>query len=303
MAVVERQDTDWLTRALAETADAVSAAMTDLLPPATGPRGELIEAMRYACLGGGKRLRPFLLVHSASLFDVPPQVAMRPAAVIEMLHTYSLVHDDLPAMDDSDLRRGRATVHKVYNDATAILVGDGLLTLAFEILAHSDTHPAPAVRADLVLALAKAAGEAGMVGGQMIDLSPERETLDLEGIIELQSLKTGALIQFSCAAGGILGGAGPSERAALEAYARDIGLAFQIVDDLLDIEGTAEDLGKPAGQDAEAGKATFVALLGLEEARRRAHDLVEQSIGHLAQFGPKADPLRATARFVVERKH
>src|SRR6185369_10801386 len=231
----------------------------------------------YSALAPGKRLRPLLVLAGARLFSVHRRSALQVAAAIEMVHAYSLVHDDLPAMDDSDLRRGRATAHKQFDEATAILAGDGLLTLAFEVLSHPETHPDGGVRAELVHALAVAGGAAGMVGGQMIDLSAENMTLDIGAITRLQRMKTGAIIAFSCEAGAILGHAGPQARHALNAYAHDLGLAFQIVDDLLDAEGTAESIGKPAGADAAAGKATFVSILGLERARDQARLLGEQA--------------------------
>jgi farnesyl diphosphate synthase len=220
-----------------------------------------------------------------------------------MLHCYSLVHDDLPAMDDSDLRRGRPTVHKEFDEATAILAGDGLLTMAFEVLSDPATHPDGHVRADLVHALARAAGAAGMVGGQMIDLLAENEQVDIGAITRLQRLKTGEIIAFSCEAGGILGHAGPHMRSALVSYAHDLGLAFQIVDDLLDAEGNAAETGKPVGADAAAGKATFVSILGLERARAQARLLGDQANGHLDIFGAKADPLRWMTDFVITRKN
>jgi len=292
-----------LEAALVAAAEAVTARLDRLLPPISGPRGRVIEAMRYSALSGGKRLRPFLTMQSAALFGVAAEVALNGAAAVEMVHCYSLVHDDLPAMDDSDLRRGRATVHKAFDEATAILAGDGLLTEAFAVLADPATHPDPAIRAELVAGLARAAGAAGMVGGQMIDISPARAALDLAGITELQGLKTGALITFSCEAGAILGQAPAPARKALNAYARDLGLAFQIVDDLLDSSATAEELGKPTGQDKALGKATFLGLLGPAAAREKAAGLVEQACGRLAIFGEKADLLRETARFVLSRRN
>jgi farnesyl diphosphate synthase len=291
-----------LSTALSTTAAEVEALLDRLLPRVTGPRGPVVEAMRYAALGGGKRLRPFLLVRSAELFEVAAAQALRAAAALEMVHCYSLVHDDLPAMDDSDLRRGRATVHKAFDEATAILAGDGLLTEAFAVLADPATDPDPAVRADLVLGLARAAGSEGMVGGQAIDLSPTRDRLDLSGIEELQALKTGALIVEACRAGTVLGRAGAEETAALLGYAARLGLAFQIVDDLLDAEGTAEELGKPTGQDSAHGKATFVGQLGRDGARDKARRLVAEACGLLDIFGEKADVLCDTARFVLERR-
>ncbi len=291
-----------LRNALAETAEATSRLLDALLTPAPGPVGRVVDAMRYSALGDGKRLRPFLVVQSARLFDATPEGALRAAAALEMVHCYSLIHDDLPAMDDSDLRRGRATVHKEFDEATAILAGDGLLTEAFAVLADSATHPDAAVRVELIAALAAAAGAAGMVGGQMIDLSPDRAQLDLDGITKLQRLKTGALITFACEAGAILGRAPDSARAALVGYARDLGLAFQIVDDLLDAAGSAEELGKPTGQDAALGKATFVGQLGLGGARGKASEMINRACARLDIFAEKADLLRETATFVLERR-
>ena len=291
-----------LQEALAAQGEAVTRVLDELLPAVEGPRGRVLEAMRYSALGGGKRLRPFLVCESARLFAVPQAHALRVAAAIEMVHCYSLIHDDLPAMDDSDLRRGRPTAHVAFDEATAILAGDGLLTEAFTVLADARTHDSAEVRIALVGALAAAAGAAGMVGGQMIDISPERGGLDLEGISHLQSLKTGALIRFSCEAGALLGEAAAAERAALVAYAQDLGLAFQIADDLLDAESTPEALGKPTGQDASLGKATFVGQLGVQQARENAQSLVQSACARLDLFGEKADLLRQTAAFVVTRR-
>ena len=259
--------------------------------------------MRHGALDGGKRLRPFLLIGSADIFDCPRQRSVRAGCAIEMIHCYSLIHDDLPAMDDSDLRRGRPSVHKAYDDATAILAGDALLTQAFEILAHEDTHPNAEVRCRLALELARGAGKEGMVGGQMIDIYAEQKDFDLAGIEELQRLKTGALIRYAALAGGIVGDASEIEIAALTAYAEDLGLAFQIVDDLLDAFGDAEQLGKPVGQDADMDKATFVKLLGAEGARDEARRLVEKCKSHLDRFGVRAEPLRGAADFVFKRKN
>ncbi len=282
--------------------EAVTATLDRLLPPAEGPRGRVIEAMRYAALSGGKRLRPFLVLECAGLFGVADEEALPCAAAVEMIHCYSLIHDDLPAMDDSDLRRGRPTVHKVFDEATAILAGDGLLTEAFAVIADPTCHRDPQVRAELAAGLAAAAGAAGMVGGQMIDISPERDDLDLAGITNLQALKTGALITFSCEAGAILGAAGRKQREALLGYARAVGLAFQIADDLLDAVSTPEELGKPTGQDEIMGKATFVGQLGIAGARAKAGRLVEEACGRLDIFAKKAELLRETARYVVERR-
>ncbi|HVJ54598.1 MAG TPA: farnesyl diphosphate synthase [Aliidongia sp.] len=288
---------------MADSAKAVDAVIDRLLAQPDGPEARVYEAMRYAALAPGKRLRPFLVLASSHLFGVSSRSALQAAVAIEMVHTYSLIHDDLPAMDDSDLRRGRPTCHKAFDDATAILAGDGLLTMAFEVLADPDTHGDAVVRAELVSALAKAAGPAGMVGGQMIDLLAEHDaTLDIGAITRLQRLKTGALIAFSCEAGAILGKSSLDNRKALVGYAHDLGLAFQIADDLLDAEGTAAETGKSVQRDAEAGKATFVSILGLEGARKQARALVEQAGRHLEPFGDKADLLRKAADFVVERR-
>ncbi|MDR3517194.1 MAG: polyprenyl synthetase family protein [Azospirillaceae bacterium] len=288
---------------MAETVEAVEVEIDHLLPTTALPEASLFEAMRYACLGGGKRLRPFLLLESSKLFAVNQACALRAAAAVEFIHCYSLIHDDLPAMDNSDLRRGRPTVHKVYDDATAVLAGDALLTLAFEILADPETHEDPKVRCLLVAELAKAAGGHGMVGGQVLDLIAEHEALDLGAITRLQRLKTGALIAFSCEAGAILGRASLPQHLALRAFAHDLGLAFQIVDDLLDVEGTPEETGKATQQDVVAGKATFVSLLGVERARDQALMLATQAANHLEIFGNRADLLKQVAEFVVERRN
>ncbi len=290
-------------QALAETAAAVDAALDALLPRADGVEGRVAEAMRYATLNGGKRLRPFLVVASAQLFEVSEPSALRTAAAVEMIHCYSLVHDDLPAMDDDDVRRGRPACHVAFDEATAILAGDALLTLAFETLSAPTTHGDPAVRCELIRGLAVAGGPGGMVGGQMIDLLAEQRELDIDGVTYLQSLKTGALIAFSCEAGAILGCAAPARRAALAAYGRDLGLAFQIADDLLDVEGEQTEMGKAVGKDAAAGKATIVGLLGVERARRRARDLADRAVARLEPFAERADRLRQVANFVVSRRH
>ncbi len=291
-----------LTQSMHDVAERVSGQLDELLRPIDGPRGRVIDAMRYACLAGGKRLRPYLVISSANLFDVNRRNALRVAAAIEMIHCYSLIHDDLPAMDDSDMRRGRPSAHNEFDEATAILAGDGLLTEAFAVLADSATHDDSAVRAQLVLTLANAAGIGGMVGGQMIDISGERGDLDLDGISELQRLKTGALIKFSCIAGAILASADDAVFTALNNYADDLGLAFQVVDDLLDAEGTAEEIGKPIGQDADMDKATFVKLLGHDGARDKAQELANSACARLDLFGDKAEALRQVAQFVVDRR-
>lgn len=293
---------DALKQAMASAAVNVEATLQKVMASEDEPERRLFDAMRYAALGGGKRLRPFLVLQGAGLFSVSRKSALRVAAAIELVHCYSLVHDDLPAMDDDDLRRGKPTVHKAFDEATAILVGDALLTLAFEVLSHPDTHPNPEVRCKLVAALARAAGAHGMVAGQMIDLSVGAREADIGEITRLQRLKTGALIEFSCEAGAILGQAGESQHEALRGYAHDLGLAFQIADDLLDVEGTAEEVGKAVGKDASHGKATFLSIMGPERARDQANMLVEQAAAHLAIFDEKADFLRKVARYVVERR-
>ena len=291
-----------LEQALGETAAAVDQTLGRLLPEPCGIEGRVAEAMRYASLAGGKRLRPFLLVSSARLFGVEGVGALRAAAAVEMIHAYSLVHDDLPAMDDDDVRRGRPTCHVRFDEATAILAGDALLTFAFDVLTGVETHADAGVRCALVRGLAVAAGAAGMVGGQMIDLLAADHDLDLDGITHLQNLKTGALIAYSCEAGAILGDAGRERRAALAAYGRDLGLAFQIADDLLDVEGSEAELGKAVGKDAARGKATFVGLLGVDGARAYSRELVEGAIARLAPFAGAADLLEDAARFVIDRR-
>ena len=289
--------------ALAEAAALTDTSLGRLLAVPEGPEARVFEAMRYSALAPGKRLRPFLVLASAQLFSVAQRSALQAAAAVELIHAYSLVHDDLPAMDDSDLRRGRPTCHKQFDEATAVLAGDALLTLAFEVLAESDTHGDPAVRCELVAALAKAAGGHGMVGGQMFDLLAEKDpTLDIGAITRLQRLKTGALIAFSCEAGAILGKAPPDARVALRGYAHDLGLAFQIADDLLDVEGSAAETGKPVGSDAAAGKATYVSILGVARAREQAAHLINQAVAHLDLFGKRAELLRQAAHFVITRR-
>jgi farnesyl diphosphate synthase len=289
--------------ALAFAAQATERLMDRLLPSGDAGEAQVFDAMRYSSLGGGKRLRAFFVLAGATLFKVGALPALRTASAIEFLHAYSLIHDDLPAMDDDDLRRGKPSCHKQFDEATAILAGDALQALAFEVLAHEDTHGDASVRAHLVSELARAAGAHGMVGGQMLDLLAEtRPDLSIGAITRLQRLKTGALISFSCTAGAILGKASDPLRNALSAYAHDVGLAFQIADDLLDIEGTAAELGKTPGKDAAAGKATFVSILGLERARAQADLLARQAAAHLEPFGEAADLLRQAAKFVVARR-
>jgi farnesyl diphosphate synthase len=279
----------------------IDRAFENLLAVPDDGRARLYEAMRHAAIGGGKRLRPLLVRAAAELFHVDRRSSLRVGLAVECIHVYSLIHDDLPCMDDDDLRRGRPTVHKAYDEATAVLAGDSLHALAFDVLADPETHPDPFVRIELVTELARASGPAGMAGGQMMDLAAETGSFDLQAVTRLQQLKTGALIGFCLEAGAVLGQLSPEGRRPLRAYARDIGLAFQIADDLLDVEGAAEVTGKAVGKDAAAGKATFVSLVGTERARQQAEMLVDQAIGHLAQHGTEADLLRQIARYVIER--
>jgi farnesyl diphosphate synthase len=257
--------------------------------------------MRHAAIGGGKRMRPLLVVASCALFHIDERAALRVATAIEAIHVYSLIHDDMPCMDDDDLRRGKPTVHKAFDEATAVLAGDSLHALAFELLADESTHADPFVRSELILELARASGPDGMAGGQMMDLEAEGRVYDLQTVTRLQQLKTGALISFCVEAGAIMGRLPPEGRAHLRGYARDIGLAFQIADDILDVEGDEAAAGKALHKDAAAGKATFLSLLGLERAKMQAQALVDQAIAHLSSYGAEADLLRAIARYTVER--
>src|SRR3954447_22709607 len=274
-----------------------------LLAPTGDGRERLFEAMRHAVIGGGKRLRPLLTIASSRLVAIDPARALRVGCAIEAIHVYSLIHDDLPCMDDADLRRGKATVHKAFGEAEAVLAGDSLHALAFDILADQATHDDPFVRNELVIELARAAGPGGMAGGQMMDLVAEGEQLDLPAITRLQQLKTGALIEYAVEAGCIMARLPAEARTPYRGYARNIGLAFQIADDLIDHSGDEAAAGKPTGRDAHAGKATFVSLLGEERARQQAGVLVNQAIEHLAGHGAEADLLRAIARFAIERDH
>jgi farnesyl diphosphate synthase len=289
------------TDALADVVAATETALLKLIPVNEGPESQVFQAMRYSVMAGGKRLRPFLVIASADLFNVSRSSSERVAAAVEMIHTYSLIHDDLPAMDDDNLRRGEPTCHLKFDEATAILAGDALLTLAFEVIAHSDTHDSAKIRADLVLEISHAVGAQGMVGGQILDLFAEKNILGMPEITRLQRMKTGALINCSCQSGAILGKASETQRHLLNAYAYDIGLAFQITDDLLDIDGHPKELGKAINKDTKAGKATFVSQLGVERARSQAVILTDQAIKHLDIFGEKAGLLRDLARFVIER--
>jgi farnesyl diphosphate synthase len=297
------------SKRLDQTAEDTEALLTKLLADAPLPDEivrpkRLIEAMRYSSLGGGKRLRPFLVVESAAVFGVPRDSALLAGAALECIHCYSLIHDDLPAMDNSDLRRGRPTLHKAYDDATAILAGDALLTLAFDIITRDEIHNDAKVRLLLTRALARAAGIGGMAGGQMLDLAGEGRFGDREpvDVARLQQMKTGALLRFGCIAGAILGQSSAKEYQALDDYGRALGEAFQIADDLLDVEGDAAALGKPAGADAALGKTTFVTQLGIDGAKQRVRDLLAGADAALSIFGAKGDVLRAAARFVAERK-
>ncbi len=296
-----------LAAAMQEIGAATESALRQLLPQPEGATIRLDEAMQYACLGGGKRLRAVLAVASADLFGVSRAQSLRVAAAIEMLHAYSLAHDDLPCMDDDDLRRGRPSLHRAFDEAIAVLAGDALQSQAFALLAEPATHAEAGVRLELVAGLAQASGARGMVGGQVIDIAAEARSargrpLDLAEISHLQALKTGALIRFSAEAGAILGRAGAAERTALRNYAADLGLAFQIADDILDREGSAEEVGKAVGKDAAAGKATFVGLLGLDAARARARALTSSAQASLSGFGAKAGILQALAEFVITRR-
>ena len=292
-----------LAESLSLIAEEVDAAFDALLPTLDDPRARLIEAMRYAVIGGGKRIRPLLLTATAALYGVNRNSALRAAVAIEAIHAYSLIHDDLPCMDDDRLRHGKPTVHIAFDDATAVLAGDSLHAFAFEVLADPATSADPFVQIELVRVLGNASGFQGMAGGQMMDLVAESEAFDLPTITKLQQLKTGALLGASVEMGAVLGHVPPEGRAHLRAYARDIGLAFQIVDDLIDHEGDAATAGKAVGKDARAGKQTFVSLLGADRARAQARVLVDQAIGHLGQHGSEADLLRAVARFIIERDH
>ena len=290
-----------LHNALAQIAAEIDDEFSQLLVSPGDARDPLYAAMRHAAIGGGKRLRPLLVTATASLFHVDRDVALRVGTAVEAIHVYSLVHDDLPCMDDDDLRRGKPTVHRAYDEATAVLAGDALHALAFEILANSGTHTDPFIRSELIATLAVASGPDGMAGGQMMDLEAEKTTFDLPTVTRLQALKTGALIAASVEMGAILGHVPPEGRTHLRGYARDIGLAFQIADDILDVQGDPEIAGKALHKDAEAGKGTFVSLMGLDRAKQQAAMLVEQAVGQLAGYGQEAELLRAIANYITER--
>lgn len=302
MAPSPRDASPRLQNAMDETAAAVNRTIDRLLPETDLAENHLYEAMRHGTLNGGKRLRPFLAIQAASLFNVDTRHSRRVAAAIEFVHCYSLIHDDLPAMDDASLRRGHPTVHVQYDDATAILAGDALLTLAFEVLSENETHEDPRVRCELIRCLAKAAGGHGMVGGQMLDLIAENSEFDLGTISRLQRMKTGRLMAFACESGAILGRTNEPQRRALCNYAHDLGLAFQVTDDILDIEADPQDTGKDTGKDEAAGKATFVSTMGKEQARERAEMLVDQAISHLKIFEKRADILKDLAQYVLKRR-
>lgn len=293
--------TDLVHAAQADVADAIDRLFDQLLPVPDDPRGRLYEAMRHAAIGGGKRLRPLLVRAAGDLYHVDRAPSLRVGAAVEAMHVYSLIHDDLPCMDDDDLRRGKPTVHRAYDEATAVLAGDSLHALAFEWLVDPATHADPFVRSELIRELARAAGPAGMAGGQMMDLAAETAQFDLPTVTRLQQLKTGALIAFSVEAGAILARIPAEGRTPLRGYARDIGLAFQIADDIMDVEGDEALAGKALHKDEAAGKATFVTLMGLDRARDQARMLVEQAVQHLAGFGEEAALLRAIALYIVER--
>jgi len=292
-----------LADAIASSARVIEKELSDLLGQPTGSEARLIEAMRYASLNGGKRMRGFLVLEVSRLFGVDERSAARVAASVEMLHAYSLVHDDLPAMDNDDLRRGQPSAHRAFDEATAILAGDALQSRAFEVLAELPTHSDPAVRCDLVSAMGAATGARGMAGGQMIDMQTEGRALEMHDVTRLQALKTGLLIQYSAEAGAILGRAPAELRARIARYGRDLGAAFQIADDLLDARGDTAAIGKTAGKDAAAGKATVVALLGIDMAAAHADALSEQAVSHLDNFGAEADRLRELAAYAVRRGH
>ncbi len=291
-----------LKAALKEVSAEMDRRFDALLKVPDDARAPLYKAMRHAAIGGGKRLRPLLVFATARLFDVSRDAAGRVATALEAIHVYSLIHDDLPAMDDDDMRHGKATVHKAFDEATAILAGDCLHALAFEVLADPATHADPFVRAELIADLARASGPSGMAGGQAMDLAADGAKFDLGTVTRLQQMKTGALIAAAVEAGAILGRVAPEGRRHLRGYAHDLGLAFQIVDDLLDVEGDEQLAGKKLRKDGEQGKETFVSLLGVDRARQQSQMLVDQAIDHLRSYGPEADLLRAIARFVTDRR-
>jgi len=290
-------------RRLMEIADRVTVALDQLIPPAQGPEADLMRAMRHSALANGKRMRPFYVIETGAMFDGPEKSLLRTAAALECVHCYSLIHDDLPCMDDDDFRRGQPTVHKAFNQATAVLAGDALLTQAFKILANRETHQDAHIRLKLIERLADSSGAVGMVGGQMIDMLEDESPRDLNTITRMQRLKTGALISYSVEAGAIIGGANEAEKHALHGFSHDLGLAYQISDDLLDATGNEADAGKPLHTDETAGKANFVTILGVEQAQERVRLLAAQAKEHLAIFRNRANILLQSVDFVLDRKH
>ena len=291
-----------LKQALKDAAEQTNRVMDNIIPRGEGEGSKLYDGMRYAATSGGKRMRPFLVLQSSNLFGLTQQTALRTAAAVEFIHAYSLVHDDLPAMDNSYLRRGKPTTHVQFGEASAILIGDALLTLAFEVINDPDTHPDPVVRSNLVARLAQAAGGRGMVGGQMLDLLSSGRDLDMNAIVRLQRAKTGELFSFACEAGAILAKVPGRARQSLSSYAHELGLAFQITDDLLDAGGSTAETGKSVRKDAENNKPNFVTLLGADRARAQAEALAAQAVRHLDMFDERADLLRALARYAIDRK-
>lgn len=290
-------------RRLTEIADRVTVALDQLIPPAQGPEADLMRAMRHSALANGKRMRPFYVIETGAMFEAPEKSLLRTAAALECVHCYSLIHDDLPCMDDDDFRRGQPTVHKAFDEATAVLAGDALLTHAFKILANRETHQDAHIRLRLIERLADSSGALGMVGGQMIDMLEDESPRDLNTITRMQRLKTGALISYSVEAGAIIGGASDVEKHALHGFAHDLGLAYQISDDLLDATGNEADVGKPLRTDETAGKANFVTILGVDQARERVRLLAAQAKEHLAIFRNRANILLQSVDFVLDRKH
>ncbi len=288
---------------LTEIADRVTVALDQLIPPAQGPEADLMRAMRHAALANGKRMRPFYVIETGAIFEAPEKSLLRTAAALECVHCYSLIHDDLPCMDDDDFRRGQPTVHKAFDEATAVLAGDALLTHAFKILANRETHHDAHIRLSLIERLADSSGALGMVGGQMIDMLEDESPRDLNTITRMQRLKTGGLISYSVEAGAIIGGASDAEKHALHGFAHDLGLAYQISDDLLDATGNEADVGKPLRTDETAGKANFVTILGVEQAEQRVRLLAAQAKEHLAIFRNRANILLQSVDFVLDRKH
>jgi farnesyl diphosphate synthase len=288
---------------LKAAAERMNTVLDGLLPRAQGPEARLLSAMRYSALDGGKRLRPFFTLEAGGMFDADEAALLRTAAAIECVHTYSLIHDDLPCMDDDDLRRGRPTLHREYDEATALLAGDALLTFAFEILADPATHSDPQMRCKLIAGLAKAAGAQGMVAGQAADMAGADIGSDLIAVTRMNRLKTGALINFAVDAGALIAIASEAEKTALSRYAHDIGLTFQMVDDLLDAEGVVRDTGKAVGKDKDRGKVNFVTVMGVEATRERVGMLAKQAKNHLAMFGPRAATLLQAVDFIVERRY